>query len=93
MLRRPKEYVCVECLGEGKQSVDYKKYCGICQGLGYFYNHDRESVRCNGCNGEGFVSVLILKECEYCQGRGTRTWIDFIKRPSTKEKELDICLG
>lgn len=94
MLRRPKEYICVECGGDGRQCIEMLRNCNICMGIGQVY-YDKNGLpsRCNTCGGTGYVRVSVLKVCEYCQGRGTRMWIDFIKRPSPKEKELDICLG
>jgi DnaJ-class molecular chaperone len=95
MLRRDTEYICVECTGDGKQCVETLRNCNICNGTGqtYYYENRGLPARCSVCDGTGYVGVTVLEPCKYCQGRGTRMWIDFIKRPSQKEKELNICLG
>lgn len=94
MLRRSTEYICVECQGDGKQCAEIARTCIVCNGIGQTYFDDRGlPSRCDRCDGTGYMKMTILKPCKYCQGRGTRMWIDFIKRPSQKEKELNICLG
>ncbi|MEN6294206.1 MAG: hypothetical protein ABFD07_19615 [Methanobacterium sp.] len=96
MFRRPTEYVCVECYGDGKAWVREYIECPCCSGTGKFYEcYYKESMfgECSECSGSGVKSIELLKDCPYCQGHGTRMWIDFIKRPNKKEKELEVCLG
>jgi DnaJ-class molecular chaperone len=92
MLRRDREYICVECQGDGKQCVERLDVCRSCNGNGLYYQ-EGYLRKCNVCDNTGYIGVTVLEPCKYCRGTGTRMWIDFIKRPSKKEKELNLCLG
>jgi DnaJ-class molecular chaperone len=43
---------------------------------------------CDVCKGKGIVPLHTFGPCSYCRGIGYRSWIDYIIRPSKKEKEL-----
>jgi DnaJ-class molecular chaperone len=86
------EYVCVECNGDGKEVVKKITTCNNCKGIGYIfyknYRNETDSCNCPTCKGKGSFYTWTDQPCSYCRGRGYRSWIDYIVRPSQKEKEV-----
>ena len=96
-LKMDVEYVCVECGGDGKEVKQFQFVCLHCFNLripiyinGTLYGdlEKENKEQCEFCNGKGSYTRNILVECKYCRGTGYRNWIDFIVRPSKKEKEI-----
>ena len=91
-VKMDKEYVCVECNGDGKEVLKILTTCTSCEGRGYiFYKNiynKTDSCECPRCTGKGSYYQWIDRPCSYCKGRGYRSWIDYIVRPSQKEKEV-----
>lgn len=83
---------CPVCEASGQMLVTNRMVCPDCRGRKTILNENEQmNYQCNRCDIEGTVFHAGWKTCTKC--KGTRMWIDFIKRPSPKEKELDICLG
>lgn len=87
-LKMDVEYVCVECQGDGKELKEVTYICLYCHGTGEVILRAGEAERCIRCQGRGRQKQRVIFNCEYCRGTGYRSWIDFIKRPSEKEKEI-----
>ncbi len=81
-----KQWVCVECHGDGTEYRIIDSVCFFCRGTG-FVTMSTTSV-CDVCKGKGIVPLHTFGPCSYCRGTGYGSWVDYIKRPSKKEKEL-----
>lgn len=80
-------WVCIECLGLGKKSHDIEFVCFRCTSAINIPPLDPNKP-CDACKGKGYLQRNIVINCKYCKGTGYRNWIDYIKRPSEKERGL-----
>ncbi len=92
-IKMDKEYICIECFGDGKEIIKTTSECKSCNGSGILLYENNLSnkldiMSCLACKGTGKVYEWIVKSCSYCKGNGYRSWIDYILRPNQKEKEV-----